>query len=131
MWMRQSGVLTKWANIYWPRTNRCSAPIITQPSRINEKLNLNYLSGAFLLLGVGITSSLVTFVLELLVSYRCRRKNRRQSLPQDLVTSPIAINEYDPESLTCPPNPKLVDKDEQSAEPDENSAQTLFKTPIL
>lgn len=126
MWLRQSGLLTKWAQTYWPRTNRCSAPIVTRPSRINEKLTLNYLSGAFLLFGVGATISVVTFAFELLFGFRSMCKNQRQStLPQDPVTSPIAINEYNTVSFTCPYTVNL-DEDNSSDEPDENSKPTIL-----
>ncbi|XP_057374032.1 glutamate receptor ionotropic, delta-2-like [Daphnia carinata] len=73
MWLKQSGMLAYWKNTYWPRTNRCSAPISTKPASDTERLTLNYLAGPFLLLCAGIIVSLVSFAAELIRNY-CRTK---------------------------------------------------------
>ncbi|KAI9556675.1 hypothetical protein GHT06_016465 [Daphnia sinensis] len=66
---QQSGMLAYWKNTYWPRTNRCSAPISTKPASNTERLTLNYLSGAFLLLCAGMMVSLFSFAAELIRNY--------------------------------------------------------------
>lgn len=66
MSLRESGLLAYWTASTWPKPNRCSVPIETQQSGINEKLSLNYLFGAFTLLGAGLTASIAAFVMELL-----------------------------------------------------------------
>ena len=93
MWLKQSGLLEHWKKSYWPRKNRCSAPISTQPSSKNEKLTFNYLSGAFLLLGVGLGTSFVAFVAELFTHHCCRRAIKRASNSSKLTTSAFSALE--------------------------------------
>lgn len=78
MWLKQSGILQYWKNSYWPRANRCSAPISTKPVSNTERLTLNYLSGAFLLLCAGMLVSLASFAAELIRNY-CRTKRSSTS----------------------------------------------------
>jgi hypothetical protein len=79
MWLKQSGMLDYLEHFYWPQKNRCSAPISTKPSSKNEKLTFDYLSGAFLLLGVGLIMSIVAFLIELFTHHCCcrQRNNKR------------------------------------------------------
>lgn len=83
MWLKQSGMLDYLEHFYWPQKNRCSAPISTKPSSINEKLTFDYLSGAFLLLGVGLIMSIVAFLIELFTHHYCccRQRNNKRPLP--------------------------------------------------
>lgn len=78
MWLKQSGILQYWKNSYWPRANRCSAPISTKPASNTERLTLNYLSGAFLLLCAGMLVSLASFAAELIRNY-CRTQRSSTS----------------------------------------------------
>ncbi|KZS19973.1 Ionotropic receptor 10a [Daphnia magna] len=72
-WLRQLGLLNHWINSYLPRPYRCSAPLSSFRPKPNERLTLNYLSSAFLLYGVGISVSVLAFVLELIFSWWKRR----------------------------------------------------------
>ena len=81
MWITQTGFLSYWMNLHLPRANSCSAPISTGSEEKAKKLNLNYLSGAFLLLGSGMLFSLVVFVLEMI----CYRLHQRRLAPTPLV----------------------------------------------
>ena len=64
MWLSQLGLVEHWKASFLPSPNRCSAPLSSNRPRRNQILNLNYLSSAFLLYGVGIITSIVAFVLE-------------------------------------------------------------------
>lgn len=50
----------------WARKTRCSA-IVAQAAAATERLTLNYLSSAFLLLGAGTTLALLSFIAERVV----------------------------------------------------------------
>lgn len=68
MWFTQYGLLDYWTKFYWPRVNKCSAPLQTDGDKILAKLSLEYLSSAFLLmLGTGMAASSFCFLLELIV----------------------------------------------------------------
>ena len=58
------GLLNHWKNSFLPPPYRCSAPLSSKPSGKNEKLNLNYLSSAFLLYGVGVVAAVLAFIME-------------------------------------------------------------------
>ena len=80
--MKQFGFLSYWMNLYWPRTNHCSAPIITRPTEEKaEKLTMNYLSGTFLLLGTGMLISIGVFVLEI-INYQWHERRRLLAFEQ-------------------------------------------------
>ncbi|XP_046651979.1 uncharacterized protein LOC124342838 [Daphnia pulicaria] len=50
VWLQQMGLLNYWRATFLPKPNRCSAPVPTLRSTPTEKLTLNNLSSAFLLL---------------------------------------------------------------------------------
>ncbi|KAI9556332.1 hypothetical protein GHT06_018906 [Daphnia sinensis] len=75
-WLRQLGLLNHWINSYLPRPYQCSAPLSSFRPTPNERLTLNYLSSAFLLYGVGISVSVLAFVLELIFAWWKRRANK-------------------------------------------------------
>ena len=58
------GLTNHWMEDFSAPPNRCSGPLSSKPSKKQEKLSLNYLSGAFLLFGVGMGASIVVFFLE-------------------------------------------------------------------
>ena len=80
MSISKMGFLSYWMNIYWPRTNRCSAPFSTRESEKAEKLTMNYLSGPFLLRGGGMLISLGIFVLEI-IHYQWYQHFQRRLAP--------------------------------------------------
>jgi hypothetical protein len=69
IWLRQLGLLNHWKRSRLPRQNRCSVlpSSSLRSTGKNKRLNLNYLSSAFLLYGVGITCTVVAFLFELLI----------------------------------------------------------------
>ena len=61
--MRDTGCLNYWEKQYNSRINKCTAPVSTASKR-RHRLNLADMSGAFLLLGIGVTASLIAFIVE-------------------------------------------------------------------
>lgn len=71
--MREFGLLNHWKSSFLPKPHRCSTPP-SSTAQPNTKLNLNYLSSAFLLYGVGVVASVVAFICELFTSWVMKRK---------------------------------------------------------
>ena len=70
--LSQMGLLNRWITTFLPPPYRCSAPLISKHSENKRKLNLNDLSSAFLLYGIGVAASIVTFFFER-IFYSCWR----------------------------------------------------------
>ena len=64
--MRDVGLLDYWQRRSWPSPNRCTAPLMTK-IKPQTRLNLGYVSSAFLLLGCGLVISLCVFLIEVFV----------------------------------------------------------------
>ena len=73
----ERGLLDYWGRKVAARSrNKCSDRRIDRPK--NSRISFQSLTGAFIILGVGICVSLFTFLLELSCYYRKIRKTRSQ-----------------------------------------------------
>ena len=69
--MRDTGCLDYWEKQYNSRINKCTAPV-NPADRRRHRLFLLDMSGAFLLLGIGLTASLIAFIVENIVAKSVR-----------------------------------------------------------
>ena len=75
MIMQQSGLLQYWRAQYTPKAYRCLAQLKTlRPDTKSDKLTLDFLSSAFLLYGIGVTISVLMFVIEFGLAHLGSRK---------------------------------------------------------
>ena len=71
--MRDTGCLDHWEKQYNSRINKCTAPVNPAAAdRRRHRLSLLDMSGAFLLLGIGLTASLIAFIVENIVAKSVR-----------------------------------------------------------
>lgn len=74
-----------WKTRFQPMPRRCLDEIENKPTGEPTKLTLAGLSGAFLILGVGLLAATISFILEISIGYysyrrRCKLASRKVNL---------------------------------------------------
>jgi len=72
--LRENGLVDKWANDFVPKNTKCSITAKVKKENDHIRLSLGHLSGAFALLIIGCTLTVVVLLIEKLIAAVGHRK---------------------------------------------------------